>query len=230
MRPHDWAFFTAIGAVVLTVAAILRGDVAWALGWAALAAGAAWAARSWSRRYPGPMPHRLRWLLLLPRGNHSPRHLQRILEPRSGERILEIGPGIGVHALPVASALSQGGILDVLDVQAPMLDDLQERARKAGIANIASKVGDATKLPYPDATFDGAYLMTVLGEIPDEGTTLVELRRVLKSHGRLIIGELFMDPDFISLSSLKDKARRAGFAFERKHGSPLSYLARFRPA
>jgi hypothetical protein len=39
-----------------------------------------------------------------------------------------------------------------------------------------------------------------------------------------------MDPDFVSLASLKDKAKRAGFAFERKHGSPFSYLARFRPA
>jgi len=57
----------------------------------------------------------------------------------------------------------------------------------------------------------------------------------MKPHGwaffaGLIIGVLFVDPDFVSLSSLKDKAKRAGFAFERKQGSLLSYLARFRPA
>ena len=47
----------------------------------------------------------------------------------------------------------------------------------------------------------------------------------MKPHGwaffaGLIIGVLFVD----------HKAKRAGFAFERKQGSLLSYLARFRPA
>ncbi len=48
------------------------------------------------------MPHLLRWTLLVPRGNHSPRHLRDILEPRSGERMLEVGPGTGIHAVAVA--------------------------------------------------------------------------------------------------------------------------------
>jgi hypothetical protein len=41
-----------------------------------------------------------------------------MLEPRAGERIFELGPGIGVHALPVAASLVPSGMLDVLDVHA----------------------------------------------------------------------------------------------------------------
>src|SRR5207249_758970 len=105
-----------------------RRPCSWRSGWAlacfAVAGGAAVLTRYWSRTHPGPMPHLLRWTLYVPRGNQSSEHLKRILEPRSGERILEIGPGIGIHALPVASSLARGGTLDVLDVQQAMLDDL----------------------------------------------------------------------------------------------------------
>jgi ubiquinone/menaquinone biosynthesis C-methylase UbiE len=175
------------------------------------------------------MPHRLRWTLLVPRGNHSPEHLKRLLEPRSGERILDVGPGIGIHAVPVAESLAPDGFLDVIDVQQEMLDEVMKRAGERGITNIRSRRCDARQLPYDDGTFDAAYLIGVLGEIPDGQAALRELRRVLKPNGRLVIGEVFFDPDFVFLGSLKSRAERASFAFEQMLGGPLSYLARFRP-
>ena len=229
-RPHDWASVVVLGAGVMALTALLRGRVLWALAWAATAGAAAMAARRWSRRYRGPMPHGFKWTLFLPRGPHSPRNLQRILRPQPGERILEIGPGVGIHSLPIASALRPGGVLDVLDVQQAMLDDLARRAAKAGITNIAPRQGDACTLPYASHTFDAAYLITVLGEIPDEAAALRELCRVLKPGGRLVVGELFLDPDFISLPDLQRKAAAAGLLFERRTGSAAVYFAVFRPA
>jgi ubiquinone/menaquinone biosynthesis C-methylase UbiE len=155
--------------------------------------------------------------------------LKRILEPRNGERILEVGPGIGIHAVPVAESLGPDGTLDVIDVQQEMLDDVTQRASETGITNIRAKRCDARQLPYGDGTFDGAYLIGVLGEIPDGQAALRELRRVLKSNGRLVIGEVFFDPDFVPLGSLKGRAEQASFAFEQRLGGSLSYLARFRP-
>jgi ubiquinone/menaquinone biosynthesis C-methylase UbiE len=116
----------------------------------------------------------------------------------------------------------------VFDVQREMLDDVMTRARAAGVTNIIAEQGDARNLPYPDATFDGAYLVGVLGEIPDGHTALRELWRVLKPDGRLVIGEVFFDPDFVPFATLTGRAARASFAFERKLGGSLSYLARFR--
>jgi ubiquinone/menaquinone biosynthesis C-methylase UbiE len=70
----------------------------------------------------------------------------------------------------------------------------------------------------------------VLGEIPDGPAALRELRRVLKPQGRLVIGEVFFDSDFVRLGALAKLATAAGFVFERKAGGAQTYLARFRPA
>jgi SAM-dependent methyltransferase len=228
MRFPDWSGFAALGAGVLTLVEVARGDSTWALGWFLAAAGLGIVTRYWSVKHPAPMPHRLRWTLSVPRGNHSPEHLHRILQPRSGERILEIGPGIGIHACPVALSLAPNGTLDVVDVQREMLDDVLRRASEAGITLITAKLGEAQQLPYPDGVFDGAYLVGVLGEIPDGQTALLELRRVLKPGGRLVIGEVFFDPDFVRFGSLKGRAERACFSFESRLGGSFSYLARFR--
>lgn len=229
MRRQDWAFLAAIAAGVLAVAVALRGELAWAGAWAVAAICAGAAARAWSRKYPGPMPYLIRWVLLLPRGLQSAERLKVILQPRRGERVLEIGPGIGIHAVPIASSLRPDGVLEVFDVQQEMLDDLMRRAMRAGVDNIKAKQGDAQKLPYPDRIFDAAYLIGVLGEVPDEAAALRELRRVLKDDGRLVVGEIAADPDFISLRTLREKTADAGFVFEQKHGPGFVYFARFRP-
>lgn len=129
---------------------------AWAALCAALGLAADTAGRVWSRKSPVPMPYFMRCVLFLPRGPHSPEYLKRVLQPRTGERVLEIGPGVGVHAIPIASSLLPHGVLDVLDVQQEMLDDLVRRARRSGLNNIVPTIGDAQKLPYADHTFDAA--------------------------------------------------------------------------
>lgn len=230
MKRQVWAFYASIVALVLSVAAVISADLRWAAAWAVLSITAWIAARAWNRGHPMPMPYFMRWILFLPRGPNSPRHLDKILESRSGERILEIGPGIGVHALPIAAALLPSGILDVLDAQQEMLDDLRRRAAKADIMNIVTTQGDAQALPYPDHMFDAAYMIGTLGEIPDDIAALRELRRVLKAEGRLVVGEVLVDPDYVSLSALKNKAEEAGFVFERTLGPRFCYFALFRPA
>jgi len=229
LRPQAWAFLGSVGAAVLTVGAALGRHFPWALLWSLVAVGLWVTSRHWNRDTPGPFPYTFRWFLRLPRPGHSPRQLARILQPRGGEHLLEIGPGIGTHALPIASALVPDGVLDVLDVQQEMLEAVRRRARAAGIANIIGCVGDAAHLPYPDGWFDGAYLIGVLGEIPDGDGTLRELARVLKPTGRLVVGELLIDPDFIPFRRLQTRAEQAGFTLQRKTGSAVAYLARFEP-
>lgn len=227
MRCQMWAFWAMLGGALMTVAALVRGAWAWALVLGLITVAADRAARIWSRHDPAPMPYWMRWILLAPRPYQSSGRLKRILDPRSGERLLEVGAGIGVHAFPVAAALGPGGTLNVLDVQPAMLDDLMRRATQAGVKNIVATRGDARTLPFPDRTFDGAYLISVLGEIPDDDLALQELRRVLKPNGRLVVGEFFIDPDFISTAELQQRISRAGFAFDRRIGPSLAYLARF---
>ncbi len=147
--------------------------------------------------------------------------------PKLGERVLEVGPGTGYYALDVAGWLGPGGTLDVLDLQREMLDHVLRRARERSIANVAATQGDAQSLPYPDNSFDAAYLTAVLGEVPDQERALRELRRVLKPGGHLVVGEVFPDFHIVPFGSLRERAERAGLVFERRLGGPLGYFARF---
>lgn len=223
-------FFASLAAWGLALIMALRGKLRWAAILAMLALAADTTGRSWSRKSPVAMPYFMWWVLLLPRGPQSAKQLIAVLRPRSGERILEVGPGVGVHALPMAAAMLPDGVLDVLDMQQEMLDHLMRRAADRGLTNIVPAQGDAQRLPYPDGAFDAAYLFSVLGEIPDGQAALRELRRVLKPDGRLLVGEVVLDPDFISLRKLQTIAVDAGFAFAKKVGPSFAYSALFEPA
>ena len=230
VRPQVCFFYISLTTLILSVAAAVRANLNWALALFLLAMSAWAAARVWNRRRPIPMPYSMRWILLLPRGPNSPGHLRKILRPEPGERILEVGSGIGIHALAIAAALVPKGVISVLDVQHEMLDNLKRRANRAGISNIVATQGDAQALPYRTNVFDSAYMVGTLGEIPDEAAALRELRRVLKPEGRLVIGEVVIDPDYVNISALREKATHAGLAFERSTGPMSSYFALFRPA
>ena len=53
---------------------------------------------------------------------------------------------------------------------------------------------------------------------------------MLKPSGRLVVGEVVLDPDFVPLPALKQKAAEAGFELARVTGLRASYLALLRPA
>jgi ubiquinone/menaquinone biosynthesis C-methylase UbiE len=187
-----------------------------------------WALRA--RRHPAACPFSQRVFLDLPRPFLQRRSLRDLLAPLPGERLLEIGPGMGYYTLDVASAILPGGRLDILDLQQQMLDATMQRGGEQGIANIVPAPGDAQALPYPDIFFDGAYLIATLGEVPNKDATLRELHRVLKPGARLVVGEGQPDPHMVSFPALRDRATAAGFDFEQQVGWRLGYIARFRKA
>jgi ubiquinone/menaquinone biosynthesis C-methylase UbiE len=142
--------------------------------------------------------------------------------------MLEVGPGTGAYTFETAGALGSAGRLDVLDVQEKMLAHTMRAAGRLGLDNIVPEQGDAGTLPYDDDSFDAAYLITVLGEIGDQDAALRELRRVLKPGGRLVVGEIALDPDWISLGTLRQQTSAASLRYDCHIGNTLSYLARFR--
>lgn len=193
---------------------------------AALAALAALAA--WQRTHPSALPYSHRFMLELPRPFITPNGLRAMLEPKPGERLLELGPGTGYYSLPVASWIAPG-TLEILDIQQDYLEHAVARAARRGISNIVPCHGDATSLPYEDSSFDAAFMVQVLGEVPDQHAVLRELHRVLKPQGRLVVGENVLDPHVVTARALRSGARSAGLRADGISGSALGYFARFRP-
>lgn len=190
-------------------------------------AGAVLAGALWWRRNPSACPYGQRFWLAPPRPVITRERLRDVLAPQPGERVLEVGPGTGHYAIPMAGWLLPGGRLDVFDIQQKMLDHTLARAQEFEYGHVVPQLGDAQQLPYDDGTFDAAYLVTVLGEIPDPALGVRELARVLRPGGRLVVGELFPDPHFVRRSQLDRDARAAGLRPGRSEGGRFGYFARY---
>src|ERR671939_1201312 len=198
--------------VLIAGGAALLGGIAAALAYAA-----------WWRKNPSACPYEQHFFLEMPHPFLTRARLRGILAPRPGERVLEVGPGTGYYTLNVAQRLAPDGTLDILDLQQQMLDHTMRRAREHDITNIVPTRGDAVALPYPDDTFDAAYMTVALGEIPDQNAALRELRRVLNPGGRLVVGEIFGDPHMVAFGSLRTRAEAVGARFEEKLGGGAAF-------
>ena len=201
-----------------------------AAGWAgAVAGGGLVASALWWRRHPSACPYGQRFWVEAPHPLITRPRLREALDLFPGERLLEIGPGTGYYSVPIARWLGPDGRLDVFDLQAEMLDHTLRRAAEAGVAGrVHPTQGDAQALPYGDGAFDGAYIVCALGEIPDQDAVLRELRRVVRTGGRVVVGELAGDPHMVTLGALRRRAQAAGLTFELRVGPRLGYFARFR--
>lgn len=182
----------------------------------------------WWRRHPSACPYGQRFWVQSPHPFITRSRLRGFLAAQPGERILEVGPGTGYYTLDTASALG-GGRLDIFDLQQEMLDHTTRLAQRHGLQNITATRGDAGALPYADNTFDAAYLVAVLGEIPDQRAALNELARVLRPGGRLVVGELFGDPHWVRPGQLRARSESAGLRWNGQSGTALAYFARMQP-
>ena len=199
-----------------------RNGLTAAAGLAAVAAGAWWFTDK------APYPYAQRRLLDVQLPFLATADLDQILQPRPGERMLELGPGTGLQTLHIAPRLGPEGRLDILDIQQEMLDHVMSRATEKAPDIVHPHRADARELPFEDRTFDAVYLVTALGEIPEPERVLAAAARVLKPGGRLVVGEFF-DRHWIPFGRLHRLADAEGLHLTARRGPSVAYLARFRP-
>ena len=193
------------------------------------AAAATLAAALWWRKNPSACPYGQRFWVEAPHPIITRERLRSVLRPQPGERLLEIGVGTGYYSLDLAGWVAPDGKLELFDLQQEFLDHVMRAAGERGLTNLVPTRGDATQLPFEDASIDAAVLTAVLGEIPDSAAALREVRRVLKPDGRLVVGELFGDPHFTTRASLERMGAAEGLQLAERSGNWFGYFARLTP-
>jgi demethylmenaquinone methyltransferase/2-methoxy-6-polyprenyl-1,4-benzoquinol methylase len=106
--------------------------------------------------------------------------VEAVVQP--GDRVLDACCGTGDLAV---AAEREGGIVTGLDFSARML----ERARRKS-DSIVWVGGDLLALPFDDGSFDTATVGFGVRNVADLDVAFAELRRVLRSGGRLAILEI----------------------------------------
>ena len=104
------------------------------------------------------------------------------LDPRPGERIVDVACGTGNAALLAARAGASALGAD----KAPRLIDVARRRAEEEGADATFAVADAVSLPVEDGAFDGA--VSVFGVIfADAEAAARELLRVVRPGGRIVV-------------------------------------------
>ena len=134
-------------------------------------------AQGW-RRWE-PMFESFSWPLAL--------RMATVAEVGSGQRVLDVGCGIGDPTLQVAVLVGPHGRVLGIDIAEGMVAIARERAAALGLAHVEFRVDDITTAELPEAAFDvvlGRWSLIYLEDVP---AVLERLRRALVPGGRIAV-------------------------------------------
>jgi phosphatidylethanolamine/phosphatidyl-N-methylethanolamine N-methyltransferase len=111
------------------------------------------------------------------------RHAVEIINGGSG-RVLEVGVGTGLSLPDYKKHLDIVGI----DLAPEMLEKARERVKTEKLVNISGLYEmDASSLRFPDNSFDTVVAMYVITVVPDPQKVMLELARVTKPGGEVML-------------------------------------------
>lgn len=116
--------------------------------------------------------------------------LRGLVKP--GQVVLEVGPGNGFYSTHIAATLRNAGKLIAVDVQPQMLQMLTRRLQRRGLDSVlTTRLSGSNTLGLDDlrGAVDLVVVINVMHELPDPRTALVELSKVLRDNGQLLLVE-----------------------------------------
>lgn len=123
------------------------------------------------------------------------RRLVDLVDPQPGERVLDLGSGLGASALPAAERVGPSGRVLALDLAPRMVAGLAERAAAAGLAHLEARVGDAEAPDAEPASWDAIQSGLCLFFLPDCAAAVRRYRDLLRPGGRLGVSWFGVDDE-----------------------------------
>ena len=127
------------------------------------------------------------------RGLEATQDAAKLVAPTAADHVLDVGSGIGGPARYFAQRF--GCRVTGIDLTAEFCDVARVLTRAVGLADrVAFEQGNALAMPFPDASFEGAYSMNVSMNIADKAGLYREIRRVLKPGAWFVLSEIAQGP------------------------------------
>lgn len=130
----------------------------------------------------------LLWMAFFGREKRFRNRIIDLGRPVPGESILDVGCGTGSLAILAKQRLGPESAIYGIDASPEMIARANKKAKNAH-TDITFHEGLVQKLPFPDSSFDVAFTTVMLHHLPQKPRQecLQEIRRVLKTNGRLVI-------------------------------------------
>jgi SAM-dependent methyltransferase len=181
-------------------------------------------------------------------GREATANLASLLNLQPNFHILDVGAGIGGPSRYLASKFGcRVTGLDLVEEYCRVADSLAKRVKLDNLLNY--RQGNATQMPFDDATFDVVWTQHASMNIADKKRLYSEMHRVLKPGGKLAVYEIYkgssdmdgssihfpvpwaLDPSISHLISgeearklLKDVAGFQEVMWEDKTGSAIDWI------
>lgn len=139
------------------------------------------------------------------------------VDPRPGDRVLDLAAGTGTSAVPIADL---GAFVVPCDFSLGMLAVGRDR-----VPALSFVAGDALRLPFADDSFDAVTISFGLRNVSDPRAGLTELHRVTRPGGRLVVCE-FSTPTFepMRIAYLEYLMRALPSVARRVSSNPDAYV------
>lgn len=109
------------------------------------------------------------------------------LNLRSGMRVADIGAGTGFFTLMFAKTVGPEGKAYAVDISSSFIYAIGQRAREAGLGNVAGVVNNQQSVKLPAEAVDLAFVSDTYHHFEYPQTTLVSIHKALKPTGELVV-------------------------------------------
>ena len=126
---------------------------------------------------------------------------------RRGSRVLEVAPGPGFFAIE----LSKLGDFQItgLDISRTFVEIATRNARNA-VVNVDFRWGNASAMPFADASFDFVYCSAAFKNFSEPIRALNEIHRILRPAGEALVADLSKDASVDEIDEYVKRSGRSG--------------------